>query len=241
MSQPIRRPFPSGTGFFETMRTEEGRIAEFSRHMRRALTASKALGIAMPGEEELRQEIAKVMSAQVHSVGRLRICFSTSGTTITHDPYEDLDGDGFLTFSPHTSKVVGEQFKRFPYDERYEIVDEARAHGFDDAIIFNKANNVTETGLSNIAFLFNKTWFTPPISAGILPGTMRALAIESCGLKVRDIHITEVPEADDVVLLGSLKIAQVIEQIGEMRLPCGPAARELLSQMREKVQYFSVL
>lgn len=238
---PVRRPFPEGEGFFETLRTEDGKVAEFTRHMRRALTAARATGIAMPGEDAVRSEVAKVIAENPHSIGRLRLCFTADGFLVTHDPYEDLTEGGYLTFSGVTSKARGEQFKTFPYDDHYEVVDEARAHGFDDAIIFNKANNVTETGLSNLAFLFDGTWCTPPISAGILPGTMRSLAIEKCDVQVRNIHITEVPQADEIFLLSSLKIAQPVVQVGEMRFPCGLASQAFGALMREKIEYFSVV
>ena len=238
---PARRPFPAGEGFFETLRTQDGKVAEFTRHMRRALTASRATSIKMPGEETIRLEVAKVLDSSPHAIGRLRICFAKDGISITHDEYEDFTEGGYLTFSVVTSKAIGEQFKTFPYDDHYEVVDEARAHGFDDAIIFNKANNVTETGLSNLAFLFDGTWFTPPISAGILPGTMRSLAIEKCGVQVRNIHITEVPHAEEIFLLSSLKIAQPVVQVGEMRFPCGPPSLAFGALMREKIQYFSVV
>lgn len=238
---PGRRPFPEGDGFFETMRTENGMVAEFTRHMRRALTASRATGIRIPDEESLRLKVAQVIKEDAHPVGRLRLSFTANDVVITHDEYQEITEAGFLTFSPITSKAIGEQFKTFPYDSHYEVVDEARAHGFDDAIIFNRANNVTETGLSNIAFLVDGSWVTPPISAGLLPGTMRSLAIEKCGVQVRNIHITQIPEAQEVCILGSLKIVQPIQQIGEMRLPCGPASHALVTQMREKVQYFSVV
>lgn len=241
MNHPARRPFPVGEGIFETLRTEDGKVAEFTRHMRRALTAATATGIKMPSEELIRSKVAQVIDDNPHSIGRLRICITKNELVITHDQYVDLDEGGYLTFSPHTSKAIGEQFKTFPYDSHYEIVDEARAHGFDDAIVFNSANNVTETGISNLAFLFDKTWFTPPIGAGILPGTMRSLAIEKCGVEVRNIHITEVPQADEIFLLSSLKIAQPVVQVGEMRLPCGEASQSFGRQMREKVEYFSVV
>ena len=241
MIHPARRPFPDGEGFFETLRTEDGKVAEFTRHMRRALTASAATGIKMSGEEVIRSVVAKVIADNPHPVGRLRICFTKNEMVITHDPYEDLAEGGYLTFSVVTSKAIGGQFKTFPYDEHYAVVDEARAHGFDDAIIFNKANNVTETGLSNLAFLFDGTWFTPPITAGILPGTMRSLAIEKCDVQVRNVHITEVPQADEIFLLSSLKIAQPVVQVGEMRFPCGPASQAFGALMREKIQYFSVV
>lgn len=240
MTTPARRPFPEGFGYFETLRTDNGLVAELGRHMRRALTASSALSIAMPSEDEVRKEIKEAIRNNPQNVGRLRICFSESGMTVTHDSYEEAKEDGFLTFSPHTSKAKGEQFKRFPYDSRYEIVDEARAHGFDDAIIFNSQNNVTETGLSNIALRLNGVWVTPPISAGILPGVMRAIAIERCGVAVRNIHITEVPESSGVVLLSSLKIAQPVQQIGEMRLEDRAEAHRLADEIRKKVEYFSV-
>lgn len=241
MNYPARRPFPAGVGFFETMRTQGGEIAELTRHMRRALTASNATGISIPGEEDLRKEIARILEANPFEVGRLRVCFSHDGVVVTHDEYTDVTEGGFLTFSVVTSKAVGEQFKTYPYDSHYEVVDEARAHGFDDAIIFNKENNVTETGLSNLAFLFGDTWITPPISAGILPGTMRSLAIERCNVQVRNIHITEVPQADEIYLLSSLKIAQPVVQVGEMRFPCGAASQTFGALMREKLQYFSVV
>ena len=241
MIHPARRPFPDGYGFFETMRTEDGKIAEFNRHMRRALTASEFTGIAMPSEELLRSEISLALESAQHRVGRLRLCITSSDLIITHDEYTDVSEAGFLTFSPHTSKVKGKQYKTFPYDSHYEVLDEARAHGFDDAIIFNKDNDVTETGISNIAFLFGSTWYTPPISAGILPGVMRAIAIEGCDVQVRNIHISEVPDADEICVLGSMKIIQPIQQIGEHRLKCGPESQLLVSKMREKVEYFSVV
>ena len=241
MNHPARRPFPEGEGFFETLRTQRGQVAELTRHMRRALTASEETGISIPGEEVLRGEISSVLAANPFDLGRLRICFSQSGVVVTHDPYEDLTEGGYLTFSVVTSKAIGEQFKTYPYDSHYEVVDEARAHGFDDAIIFNKANNVTETGLSNLAFLFDGTWFTPPISAGILPGTMRSLAIEKCAVQVRNIHITEVPQAEEIFLLSSLKIAQPVIQVGEMRFNCGAASQAFGALIREKIQYFSVV
>ena len=99
---------------------------------------------------------------------------------------------------------------------------------------------MTETGLSNLAFLFNDQWLTPPISSGILPGIMRAVAIERCGVQVRNIHISEIPDASEVTLLSSLKIAQPVVQIGELRLACGAQSQAFTSQMREKVEYFSV-
>ena len=232
-------PFPNGEGIFETLRTEDGEIIELARHMRRAVKSAKALKISMPPEGEIRDRIAKVLALSHLPLGRLRICIAQDQLNISHDTYEEPLEGAFLTFHPHTSKLAGVQHKRYPYHDRLHIVEEAKNLGFDDAIVFDSSNQVTETGISNIAFLFENTWWTPPIGVGILPGVMRALAIEQCGVKVRDIHISEVPEAREIVLLGSLRIVQPVQQLGEMRL-AQEAGKEFRAQMQGKLQRFSV-
>ncbi len=235
-----RIPFPEGSGIFETLRTENGLVAEFARHMRRAVKSARELRIPIPSEDVVRQQVSDVLARQPFTVGRLRICFSLNGMSITHSDYLDATDGAFLTFSPHTSKALGEQRKEFPYDSHFEIVDEAKSQGFDDAMIFNSRNNLTETALSNIALYLDQEWVTPPIGAGLLPGVMRAISIERCGVVVREIHISEVAHVTAAVLLNSLKIAQPVEQIGEMRLTEMDRALQLCDEIRRNVQFFSV-
>ena len=194
----------------------------------------------MPSEDLVREQVGQVLEQQPRSVGRLRICFSRNGMTITHGEYLDSSESAFLTFSPHTSKALGAQHKEFPYDSHFEIVDEAMSQGFDDAMIFNSRNNLTETALSNVALYLNQEWVTPPIGAGLLPGVMRSIAIERCGVAVREIHISEVAHVTAAVLLNSLKVAQPVEQIGEMRLTELDRALQLCDEIRRNVQFFSV-
>ena len=113
-------------------------------------------------------------------------------------------------------------------------------YGFDDAIIFNSRNEMTETSISNIAVLLEGRWITPPITAGVLPGVMRAVAIERCDIEVAPIHISDVARCESALLLNSLKIARPVSHIGEYQLPAVPASQEKASQIRENVQYFSV-
>lgn len=235
-----RVPFPDGEGFFETLRTSEGKIAELHRHMRRAISASQHLSIAMPAEAVIEREIARTILSQPQSLGRLRICFSEGGMSVSHASYEDFQSPARLTFSTATSRNSGEQFKRFPYDDRLEIVDKALEEGFDDAIVFNAQNNVTETGISNLALLIDGKWVTPPITAGILPGVMRAIAIERCSIEVRNIHISEFPHVQGALLLSSLKIAQPVSTIGDYQLTIDGPVAALAKEVAAKVEYFSV-
>jgi branched-subunit amino acid aminotransferase/4-amino-4-deoxychorismate lyase len=235
-----RRPFPEGTGIFETLRTEGGLIAELTRHMRRAKKSAQALNIPMPDEEILRSEIDACMTLNPHPIGRLRICFSRSGFLVTHDPYEDIRTLARVTFHSTSSKSSGAQIKVYPYDWNYQVLDSARDFGFDDAILFNASNQVTETSISNLIFKLEGAWVTPPISAGILPGIMRGLAIERCGVTVRNIHVSDIPMVEEAMLVSSLKIAQPISHIGDFAMQLQPAVSELEEKIRASVEFFSV-
>jgi branched-chain amino acid aminotransferase len=235
-----RRPFPEGSGIFETMRTENGSIAELSRHMRRARKSAQALAIPMPEEEILRSEIQACLTLHPHEVGRLRICISHGGFLVTHDPYEDIETLARLTFHSTSTNASGEQHKAYPYDWNYQVLDNARDYGFDDAILFNTGNNLTETAISNLLLKIEDEWVTPPISAGILPGIMRGIAIERCGVTVRNVHISDIPLVEEALLVGSLKIAQPVSHIGDFAMQLKPAVSELEEKIRASVQFFSV-
>jgi len=236
-----RRPFPGGTGIFETLRTQDGEIAELTRHMRRAIKAADAFGISMPDEEVLRSEIRACLELNPQELGRLRICISHSGFSVTHDPYEEINTLARLTFHSTSSPAIGEQMKAFPYDWHYQVLDEARNHGFDDAILFNSKNEITETSICNIVFKIDDIWITPPITAGILPGIMRAIAIERVGVTVGNIHVSQMPQIQAAFLLSSLKIAQPVSHIGDFALSLDASVSEFEVKMRGAVQYFSVL
>lgn len=235
-----RIPFPSGHGIFETMRTENGKIAELSRHMRRALSSASHLGISLPDEELLRSELSHQMAIEDFPLGRLRVCFSKEDYVISYSQYLEESEPARLTFHSATSQADGLQHKTYPYDSHFAVLDEAKMYGFDDAIIFNSRNEMTETSISNIAVLIEGRWITPPITAGVLPGVMRAVAIERCDIEVAPIHISDVARCESALLLNSLKIARPVSHIGEYQLSAVPAAQEKASQIRENVQYFSV-
>lgn len=236
-----RLPFPVGSGVFETMRTEDGKVAELSRHMRRALKSCLTLGIPFPEEDAFRRAIARELEATDIQVGRLRVTFDRNGFLATHTPYEDSNLLARLTFHSTSQVERGEQLKCYPYDHRFEILDGALDMGFDDAIIFNKDNEVTETSIANIALKISDQWITPPIAAGILPGVMRALAIEELDVKVESLHISQIPLVESACLLNSLKLAQPVSHIGDFQLPEIEHSLTFEAKLREKVQYFSVL
>jgi len=230
--------FPRTSGIFETIKTIDGKPIALARHMRRAINSALELGITLPDEESIRVQLAQVLGAQKFATGRLRLCFADNLFHLSHDEYEELASPSNLNF--HSETVLGLIHKKFPYEHRFAILRSARDEGFDDSILFNAKNEITETAVSNLVFHIDGAWVTPPITSGVLPGIVRAVAIEECGVSVRPIHISEVPEIQSGFLVSSLRIAQPIAFIGDMKLEIGQSSRELEAQIRAHLQPASV-
>lgn len=222
------------------MRTEEGKVGELGRHMRRAASSARELSIPFPDEEVLRDEISRTLLRESYPVGRLRICFSTDGVDISYSEYLEESNPARITFHSTSSTVEGTQHKSYPYDSHFAVLDEANLYGFDDAITFNQRNEVSETAIANIALLIEGKWQTPPISAGVLPGVMRAISIERADVCVAPIHISDISRCEAALLLNSLKIARPVSHIGDYQLPALAQSLDKASQIRGKVEYFSV-
>jgi branched-subunit amino acid aminotransferase/4-amino-4-deoxychorismate lyase len=230
--------FPKTSGIFETIKTVNGQPIALARHMRRALDSARSLGLKMPPEEELRADLRKILNDEPHKVGKLRICIYADGFHLSHDEYTEPTSPLRFTFFSQT--VLGEEHKQFPYDHRFALLKSAQDEGFDDCVLFNVKNEVTESAVANLLFLIQGTWVTPPISAGVLPGVIRAIAIEECDVKVRPIHISEIPEVESAFSLASLRIAQPISHIGEMKLKIGDASEDMEARIRSHTQPHSV-
>lgn len=238
MSEQVSDSFPNGSGIFETIKTVGNAPIALARHMRRAVESAQVLGISMPDEESLRREIIKSLAEHPQEVGRLRICFGSKEIDISHAPYIERSSSARLTLHPTT--VLGSIHKSYPYTERFALLNAANNEGFDDCILFNNQNQITESSVGNLLLRIDGSWVTPPISAGLLPGVMRALAVEECGVKVRSIHISEIPDITSGFIISSLRIAQPVSHIGEMRLVIDEAVIDLESRIRASAQPLSV-
>jgi branched-chain amino acid aminotransferase len=115
----------------------------------------------------------------------------------------------------HTVRIStsGTQVKRFPYEHRLAIVKTAQSMGFDEAVVLNEHNKISEAAVSNLLLKINGQWITPPLTDGALPGVVRALVLENCDVSVRSIDISIMHEIESALLIGSLRIAQSIDSI----------------------------
>lgn len=203
-----------GSGLFETIKTVDGSAWALSRHMRRALNSAAKLGITLPSEEVLRNSIQDLLSAEPHDTGALRVSFDSEGNWAAfHNAYVEKVNPARLSVEEEVQVISGTPLKTFPYSHRLDILNRATAKGYDEAIVVNSQDKLCEGSVTNLLLKIDDTWCTPPISDGVLPGVMRALVVEYLSVRVRSIHVNEIPQIESAFLLSSLRIAQPVASI----------------------------
>jgi branched-chain amino acid aminotransferase len=204
----------SGNGVFETIKTVDNRPWAMSRHMRRAVSSSQQNGFRIPSEDWIRSAVEKLCQTEKHQQGLLRLSFGQDGNwSAVHLPYEPLTHGAKLLSYFEEIAVQGQPVKSYPYSHRLEILDAIKALGADEAIVCNDKAKVCEGSVTNLLLRIGGKWVTPPISDGVLPGIVRALVIEYCGVSVRSVDRSEIPLVQSAFLLSSLRIAQPVASI----------------------------
>jgi para-aminobenzoate synthetase/4-amino-4-deoxychorismate lyase len=87
------------------------------------------------------------------------------------------------------------------------VYDQARSRTatVDDVILVNPSGEVTETTIGNLAVEIDGIWWTPPIAAGLLPGSYRAELIATGRLRERPITIPELKGASRLARVNGLR------------------------------------
>ena len=212
-----------GSGVFETIKTVENKPWALSRHMRRAVSSARRLGLAVPSEDSVRISLQLLLEQERFDQGVLRLSFGADGNwSATHIAYGGWNAGAHVVTYKKEISAVKQPIKSFPYDHRINVLDEVKAQGADEAIILNEYGRISEGAVTNLLIFLNGEWITPPISDGVLPGVMRALVIEYCGVLVRSISASDLPSVQSGFLLSSLRIAQPIASIDGRELIQSP-------------------
>ena len=200
-----------GNGVFETIKTVENKPWAMSRHMRRAVASAQRLGFRIPAEDLVRNSVENLLETQLHANGLLRLSFGENGNwSAVHLAYEPVNHGAKLLTYDKAIVVQGQPIKSYPYTHRLEILEAIKFLGADEAIVCNDKGKICEGSVTNLLLRIDDNWVTPPISDGVLPGVMRALVIEYCGVSVRSIDRYETSRVQSAFLLSSLRIAQPV-------------------------------
>ncbi len=90
--------------------------------------------------------------------------------------------------------------RREPYERRRD-----RRPDLDDVVLVNARGEATESTIANLAVRLDGRWVTPPLDAGLLPGTFRAILLRGGELSERPVPVDELIEAEEIALVSSVR------------------------------------
>ncbi|MFN3491004.1 MAG: aminotransferase class IV, partial [Anaerolineales bacterium] len=86
-----------------------------------------------------------------------------------------------------------------------DVYEKSMQKGFDDVLLFNEKDELTEFTIGNLVVESNGEFFTPPVACGLLAGTFRAHLLETGKIKEKIIHKHELSNVSKIYLINSVR------------------------------------
>jgi para-aminobenzoate synthetase/4-amino-4-deoxychorismate lyase len=81
----------------------------------------------------------------------------------------------------------------------------------DDVLLYNERGELTEFTIGNLVVEMDGRLYTPPVSCGLLAGTLRSHLLETSQVEERVIHVDELKKCTKIFLVNSVRKWQKVE------------------------------
>lgn len=201
---------PAQFSLFETMYATKDGCRNWDRHVKRLKKSAHYFGVPLNLAEIEKQLNVTCAGLAEHTSYRLKL--SVDGTGQIQIQYAVLvpiktPVNVMLTSTPQHSQSIWLQHKttqRALYDHAWKA---AESQGAFDMLFCNEHGELTEGGRSNLLVKINGRWFTPPLSAGVLPGVMRSVLMDDPAweLAERSMNIDQLNNAEEMAICNALR------------------------------------
>lgn len=224
--QRAQQPFELLT----SMRLDNGHVRQQVAHVTRLETSAKHFGFTGDAASHSAcwpEWLARIQAAiqqieQQHPQGlfKVRLLLSASGTVQTqaqaiqgpvghwpnHAPPQAVRGAHLARIALASQPMpLANDFIFHKTTLRSAYQPFAPQDGLLDTLLFNGQGHITEFTIGNVAACLEGQWFTPPVHCGLLPGVMRAHALQQGWLHERAIHVDELAHAQGLALMNSVR------------------------------------
>ena len=246
---PADRGYTLGDGVFETVRLAGGQPAHLHRHLRRLRDGAALLEIPLPWSD-VALAAAFVTTAAANGVqdGVARLTLSRGPASRGVLPPASSRPTTLITAGaiPGTSQEVRailctvtrrneasplSRIKSLNYLDGMLARMEANRCCADDALLLNTRGMLAEASAANLIMLSGGRLMTPPVTDGALPGIMRELLIERCGMIETPLRPEMLFRAEAVFLSSSLGLRSITTLDGRPLDLRG----DILATLREQV------
>ena len=217
----------TGWGVFSTLRVSKGVLFAFERHWARMKRDAAALRVPFPSDpDQLRESLLRLVRANGRPEATLRVSVFRNGGTAFAGPDTGRDFDLIAKTADLTkwgesarlSVIPNGRFAASPYSRTKVLswafnlnwYQEAHERGFDEVILLNERQEVSECTSANIFAVFGNEAYTPPLSSGCLPGITREILLEEIhlpGVRISERKLTlhNLEDADEVFITSSTR------------------------------------
>ncbi len=257
------RGFTLGDGVFETMRSANSRVFRLSQHLERLRQGATVLKLPLPPEEKLASALQEVLSriAGAPAIVRLTVtrgidkgrgialpATPTPTIAIRASPFVPLPREaysrGFRAFVSSLRRNETSPLSRIKscnYGDNILAREEAREHGYDEALLLNTRGDVACATTANLFMVTGGTLSTAPVESGILPGITRTCALElAASLHVlaeeTPFNLTSLLQAEEAFLSNTAIGIMPLTRVGEHAIGPGEPGpvTQLLAAAYEK-------
>jgi para-aminobenzoate synthetase/4-amino-4-deoxychorismate lyase len=199
----VRRPEFS---LFETLAYDPKLgLRDLPRHLERLGSSARYFGFAHD-RVAVRESLEKAVAGE-ESARRVRCVLARDGTiSVEVQPMPDRDGGPVRVAVDDPGVDPSEPLLYHKTTLRGRYARAAARHpDADDVLLVNERGEITESTVANVAVRLGGHWLTPPVDAGLLPGTARAAALEEGSLAERRITPEDLRRADEISLVSSVR------------------------------------
>src|SRR5713226_7068120 len=185
----------NGWGVFSTIRVSNGVLFAFERHWERMQRDAARMRVPFPADPLwMKSRLLKLVEANRASNATLRVVVVRNRGGVFDGPGLERDFD-LIAFTKDLSEWSEQVSLAIKPNGRYAQsefagakvlswahnltwLEEARERGFDEVILLNEREEVSECTSANIFVVEGAQVWTPPLSSGCLPGVTRQLLLE---------------------------------------------------------------
>lgn len=193
----------------ETMRASAAGCLHLERHLQRLRASARYFGFAWD-ESALREQLRQAFGKLAPGPHRLRLALRQDGcASIQTAPLAPL-------VEPVTVLLAAQAMRsddlflrhkttlRQTYDAAWKA---AEAQGAFDMLFHNEVGELTEGARSSLFIKLHGRWLTPPVTAGLLPGVMRAVLLDDPAWQAAEARITlaDLRAAEEIVVCNALR------------------------------------
>ncbi len=232
----------NGWGIFSTIRVYDGVMFAWQRHWDRMARDAKKMRVPMPSQQDLEAHLLKLIEGNHAYNATLRVCVVRNRGGLFEGPAVKTDyeviaftrevnnwGESVKLGVVQQARHAANEFagtKVLSWSQNLTWYEEAHERGFDEVVLLNERNEVSECTSANIFAVHGDRILTPALAtAGCLAGITRDVILNDLQLDAAE-HILLLPDlmnADEVFITSTTREIMPVTYIDELcRLPIGP-------------------